>query len=101
HRPPQATTLSLHDALPISEEVDPRLDAALPRQPLERFAQRTVADEEKPPLDVAYRLDGVFEALVVAQPADSERQGAFKARSNRRSEEHTSELQSRFDLVCR
>src|SRR5438067_8265353 len=35
------------------------------------------------------------------RPGDVARRGAGAARRRRRSEEHTSELQSRFDLVCR
>src|SRR5207249_11824356 len=75
--PTESYTLSLHDALPIYRPAAP---AARPgrgdRQRLHRHARR-----EAPP-------DG--------------REGDARRREARpRSEEHTSELQSRFDLVCR
>src|SRR5207249_10538730 len=66
-------TLSLHDALPISDRVQRGLQ------------EIGVAD--------ARNLDGVLER----------HEDAFAGAVLRlhRSEEHTSELQSRFDLVCR
>src|SRR5690349_25036328 len=78
-------TLSLHDALPISgEAVGIRLDdhgaAAVPRE------DRGV-DEERP----RRRQD------LVVQAGDHPRARDHVVRS----EEHTSELQSRRDLVCR
>src|SRR5207249_10556358 len=38
-----------------------------------------------------------FESFGINDPGAG---GDFDSRANRRSEEHTSELQSRFDLVC-
>src|SRR3989442_4006381 len=58
-------TLSLHDALPISEQVEPRVIAGQLRR---RLGRRDVHDDHR------------------VEP---------------RSEEHTSELQSRPHLVCR
>src|SRR5947207_3020238 len=63
-------TLSLHDALPISQP------AAGPEQPA----------EPAPAADAARR---------------QQRRRARPARVRPRSEEHTSELQSHSDLVCR
>src|SRR5206468_7263450 len=73
--PPEIYTLSLHDALPISTR-----DVGA----LERVVRRSVE----------------IKAEVVA--AD-EREAGRRAilNSTERSEEHTSELQSRSDLVCR
>src|SRR5699024_12281607 len=65
--PPSISTLSLHDALPISMHVPSRHLGLVPA------AERGEA---------AATLDHI-------------------AAVTRRSEEHTSELQSRFDLVCR
>src|SRR5699024_11986544 len=86
---PSTSTLSLHDALPISPLVGP--------------------GQLFPPLvdliDVEVELDiEVFEQMEQEQrnvgigPGGDvrDRRGLC-----RRSEEHTSELQSRFDLVCR
>src|SRR5438067_9075015 len=71
--PTEIYTLSLHDALPIS--ADDRLLAV---------AGTGDQDVARLPRDCERNLDA---------PRDSARTG--------RSEEHTSELQSRFDLVCR
>src|SRR5699024_12867696 len=65
--PTEIYTLSLHDALPISDD--------------ER--QHGVLDRDT--LLLAHALE----------------QAAHRGRRQQRSEEHTSELQSRFDLVCR
>src|SRR5207248_5874861 len=74
-------TLSLHDALPISLGEGPRFHEGLERrlQIGRRFALPHEADEE-PRLDLRHHLP--------------QRRGV-------RSEEHTSELQSPYDLVCR
>src|SRR5438067_6203211 len=64
-------TLSLHDALPIFEEV--------------RLADQILLSAPEG------RQVRVVEQHVATALGDQ----------NRRSEEHTSELQSRFDLVCR
>src|SRR5207248_11516014 len=96
---PRSSTLSLHDALPIlvrlehrllvlqdrrhPVEPEPRVDV-VPRQRLER---RAAAVDRIPthPLVVLHEdeVPVLEEALVL------------------RSEEHTSELQSPYDLVCR
>src|SRR5207249_11288267 len=90
-------TLSLHDALPIwaagsTQEVADLLEG--PRvQDVGRGEPGSAcrADAEVHPreltLGMAVRVDGDHAPGVVGGPS--------------RSEEHTSELQSRFDLVCR
>src|SRR5206468_11341389 len=90
--PPPISTLSLHDALPIFEPG--------------RGADRVEVDEAFLGLDHAHHHDlvvglgHVIGAAVVHGPY-----GAGRAHADRRiaarSEEHTSELQSRSDLVCR
>src|SRR5438105_6596893 len=71
--PPRPTLFPLHDALPIFLAIDADDDvAALQARLFGRPARRHPADEQAP-----MRLVGG------------------------RSEEHTSELQSRVDLVCR
>src|SRR5207249_12079692 len=85
--PTEIYTLSLHDALPILRRGRragggrPALDA---RHPRHRVRARWRPERERrvpqPP-----------------QPGRGRRAGGV----GRRSEEHTSELQSRFDLVCR
>src|SRR5207249_11725925 len=79
-------TLSLHDALPILGRVglDPDALEAEPGEPAPQG--RPVAEG-----------DGVADEHPL-YPDHSQRDHAHH---HRRSEEHTSELQSRFDLVCR
>src|SRR5690349_22375063 len=78
---PEIYTLSLHDALPIFAR---RRDGDLPEAPaLRQWGRRSVQHSGSP-------------SPVRAAPSQPRRgwDGA-------RSEEHTSELQSRRDLVCR
>src|SRR5438094_4352760 len=73
---PEIYTLSLHDALPISSRDTP---PSVPGGTVSRVVMRTVFLESTP----------ISLASVSAPATDS------------RSEEHTSELQSPYDLVCR
>src|SRR5438067_7951319 len=74
-------TLSLHDALPIYP--DEGLDARLERLAVELHHREEIA-------------------LVGHRHGRHARGGHRRGHAGRgRSEEHTSELQSRFDLVCR
>src|SRR3712207_8065015 len=77
-------TLSLHDALPISRRQSSSWSA--PRVPA--FCGNAHAQRIQP--DEAARVCLIVCALVV-----------FERRDGLRSEEHTSELQSRQYLVCR
>src|SRR5690606_41592215 len=84
--PSEISTLSLHDALPISREVRPgRLRARRPH-PASRRALRSARGHG--PCRHSPR-----------GPARGARQRASSAAA--RSEEHTSELPSRENLVCR
>src|SRR5207249_11291991 len=81
----QTCTLSLHDALPIYDLAVVEL--------MQRLA-----------LQRALRIDSwhrTLERVAHRAPAVSGGNGQGATRSSVRSEEHTSELQSRFDLVCR
>src|SRR3712207_7653100 len=78
---PEIYTLSLHDALPISRDV-----FAVPGAPRPVFRRRSVTPRVHPG---AYGLP--------RRTAD----GRTRPRAVGRSEEHTSELQSRQYLVCR
>src|SRR5690606_41800357 len=79
-------TLSLHDALPIFSLVSPDQHADLAA--IEKLIGRRLAREPIPGFD-AYD-DGARTKPVAATRSDPSR-----------SEEHTSELQSRENLVCR
>src|SRR5699024_12671767 len=79
---PEISTLSLHDALPISLERDRCNAAFLPDVPF--------PDTLHLESDLATALAASRNILVVVP-----------SHVFGRSEEHTSELQSRFDLVCR
>src|SRR5699024_12721373 len=80
--PPSIYPLSLHDALPICSAAPG--PSAISRDP--RSARRSE------------RIRGERSTRVSARTAAVHR---LRALLGSRSEEHTSELQSRFDLVCR
>src|SRR5206468_7432121 len=87
--PTDISTLSLHDALPISRELrDEAVD----------LVGGVVVDEAD-----AHRVFRVRQLLPQAErvPAVVRPHAVPARRHGRRSEEHTSELQSRSDLVCR
>src|SRR5207249_12336886 len=98
--PTQLDTLSLHDALPIwmrftdfyaAAEVCTPSRAALMTG---RYAVRSGMCHDQHRV-LRNRSIGHLPAEEITLAA------ALKARGYARSEEHTSELQSRFDLVCR
>src|SRR5205823_14311236 len=84
HHPPttEIYTLSLHDALPISGAEVAAIDVAVPF--VENYSQ-AAADDDRFAMELMLR-HGI--------PADV-------VHAKRRSEEHTSELQSLAYLVCR
>src|SRR5206468_12114512 len=96
NRPPttELYTLSLHDALPISLAAGGAFLLEQPQQ-LEADFQPLRAGAV-PVADDARR--GRVEAGDEVQPVDA---GVHGEVARPRSEEHTSELQSRSDLVCR
>src|SRR3712207_8977501 len=81
-RPPRSTLLSLHDALPISRE-EQRGDGDIGRD---------AEDDE---------ADGGRDHRPYDAPRRHQRRRAWRVVPRARSEEHTSELQSRQYLVCR
>src|SRR5207249_9033522 len=91
--PTEIYTLSLHDALPIYETVPCSLmDFLAVRLTMSRVASRMGAAQAVPqedPLKTEERRRLSRAARI------------YDAARVVRSEEHTSELQSRFDLVCR
>src|SRR5206468_11965371 len=99
--PTQTLTLSLHDALPIfAQRARPELHASgAPRD-------HAVGHEERGDLllDPLVLADAMLAPDVAAAQRRLDllgRQVGTEIRgSERRSEEHTSELQSRSDLVC-
>src|SRR5699024_12171517 len=84
--PPHISTLSLHDALPISSVAPDVVSRA--RQP-------------PPGVGCAGRDCDAGGLKRRPRPHESPDSSSRRRRSPPRSEEHTSELQSRFDLVCR
>src|SRR5207249_9035869 len=93
------STLSLHDALPISS-----LREIVLRQP-QLTRARLQLDAAQRPLVLPPLADDEAEDVGVEAKAALEivdgKAGLKHSQPQRRSEEHTSELQSRFDLVCR
>src|SRR5204862_8300837 len=85
----QIYTLSLHDALPISAA--------------ERGGDRRLQGLHEGPRRAAQHSDRALQALPGCGEGEDLRPHAAASGGDqgRRSEEHTSELQSRRDLVCR
>src|SRR5690606_41708369 len=94
---PVIYSLSLHDALPISgmERIAARDSGAVVIA--KRNGVVDFVDSERIIVKADHRVDGTISREVTA---DIYSLVKFK-RSNQRSEEHTSELQSRENLVCR
>src|SRR5699024_12402481 len=82
-------SLSLHDALPISALMRPWWSAAPPPCPARSKRRLTTVATRH----VAWRVRPAMRPVSPCSPKPRLRAP--------RSEEHTSELQSRFDLVCR
>src|SRR5699024_11901608 len=81
------STLSLHDALPISQGAVFR--AKTKHAVITAYnSGKVLFQGKKPQAEVEKWTDATIESENVNKPSH-------------RSEEHTSELQSRFDLVCR
>src|SRR2546421_3569734 len=93
-RPPRSTLFPLHDALPISSVHRPgRAGGGLAGSvlPPHGFAESPASRHERAAVHV-HRLAGDVPGLVAREEHGD---------PDDRSEEHTSELQSRSDLVCR
>src|SRR5207249_10139638 len=92
-------SLALHDALPIlADQRDGRHVA--PRGDLALLARLDLPELGLQVLDPVRDEAAVLLELLLAGAPDAD--AALVARQvGPRSEEHTSELQSRFDLVCR
>src|SRR5699024_12316374 len=99
--PTPRSTLSLHDALPICAALIERglIAASISGDVAQKDRERIVGRLRDGSLQVLVATD------VAARGLDVDRIGLVVnfdvPRERRRSEEHTSELQSRFDIVCR
>src|SRR5207249_7414905 len=94
--PPDSSTLSLHDALPILDSISPK-GPAIERSPRDRAQDRGTRRgcvRARLPDERAARRAG-------AEAGQGDGRPPHRLGLAGRSEEHTSELQSRFDLVCR
>src|SRR5690606_41857110 len=87
--------LSLHDALPISRADTDGHGRVIDQRLRNRNPDTGAAETYR--LWTYYRADGAVLALVRAQASEETGRPAHWSRS----EEHTSELQSRENLVCR
>src|SRR5690606_41904395 len=99
HRPPTTAiyTLSLHDALPICALA---AVGQLPPRGGRLVDQRCEAAGLPGPLDQRFRV-GLFVAVVDEFVRHGKAVQPLARLAAGRSEEHTSELQSRENLVCR
>src|SRR5699024_12827133 len=84
--------LSLHDALPISANVIPSASGGTTKP------RPTVPDRDRSRSPDANRSRSETACSGTKMPS---LEGVIRPPTRSRSEEHTSELQSRFDLVCR
>src|SRR5699024_12041794 len=91
---PHSRPLSLHDALPISAE-----DTIHQKEGPANFV--TDFDTEIQKFLISGLKKILPEAEFFGEEDTEENKGASASGEYTRSEEHTSELQSRFDLVCR
>src|SRR5207249_11993281 len=91
--PPTHPPLSLHDALPILPEREPRPDVDRRAHLLLEFHERRSRAAQ--PYHERAGEPGLHRLAAGELGLPELHDGG------RRSEEHTSELQSRFDLVCR
>src|SRR5207249_9957399 len=93
--PSGLTPLSLHDALPIfTNTADPLAGSY--------FVERLTLDMEKGCWEYFERLDGMGGMVAAIENGFPQREIQDASYEyQKRSEEHTSELLSRFDLVCR
>src|SRR5699024_12748691 len=90
---PELPALSLHDALPISASISASSSSLLMPKRFIAWSRSVLA-----PSSVAIRTIASAASL---NDSRSGRTDLDQAMNLFRSEEHTSELQSRFDLVCR
>src|SRR5690606_39927556 len=90
--PPATFTIPLHDALPIFS-----LPSGLDIQKPKGGKKATIRDEGAPPAQLDIEVELLPEEL---QEFESHIP-LLRPRSKNRSAEHTSELQSRENLVCR
>src|SRR5207249_11685904 len=89
-------TLSLHDALPISVR-----DRELGGPPAHVERQQGAGPDDHA-CEPEERHGSGGELVAAHDERDRpQHEGGERRRAGERSEEHTSELQSRFDLVCR
>src|SRR5699024_11792063 len=94
---PAFYTLSLHDALPILLKSVILAAKEIIRKHLAASAGFIIFCPRPPNSCFTTRIANTPPSTAIHHAAPD---GRFRA-SRRRSEEHTSELQSRFDLVCR
>src|SRR5207249_10905869 len=91
--PPSSTSpLSLHDALPICSIISAARTAASAALAADWLNGRSRRAESLGIVGTGYIAHYIYDFLVDT---------GWAIKDVRRSEEHTSELQSRFDLVCR
>src|SRR5437868_5340038 len=96
--PTHIYTLSLHDALPIFPDIGASTNLKVSSLTLKEFVThlvpRSVVESMATNEILQIVVFSVFFGIAASALGE-------KARTVVRSEEHTSELQSRFDLVCR
>src|SRR5207249_12098457 len=95
------STLSLHDALPILERDHAALDHGVVREHSDEHDAGQQAQRDEPGPAAGKRGPAAGRTARLAGRAAGPAPRRLGCARDTRSEEHTSELQSRFDLVCR
>src|SRR5207249_6254877 len=95
--PSPSSPLSLHDALPISL----RSRRSASHRPSRSRSSASLSPTRRTRVHAAMEFDRYTIALLILRPDAPDLDEEAAAALQDRSEEHTSELQSRFDLVCR
>src|SRR5437868_7893166 len=91
--------LSLFELFSFPARRSSDLAAVGREQPMQRTGARLLAHRRRRPL--AVRTDERITAVHRARERHVDEAKALRCHAVVRSEEHTSELQSRFDIVCR
>src|SRR5690606_41818411 len=93
--------LSLHDALPICAASGAPTDSEAPAADSSGAPAAAAAHPPKDPSELAGHLGYLYVSSPIDTQVFVQGKAAGQTNSYLRSEEHTSELQSRENLVCR
>src|SRR5690606_42108702 len=97
----ETSTLSLHDALPIYDTATWLTPEGIPLRRVYTASDLEGLDHLDVPPGFPPYVRGPYPTMYVRSPWTIRQYAGFSTAEESRSEEHTSELQSRENLVCR